>query len=154
MSEALLTPLDLAFLLSGGVTIAMQLLFFAFAAALKIDKVTDLAGCTNFVVLAAGTLFLSFDLIDNRRIVLTSLVCASRLELAAFLFYRVLKRGKDSRFDAVRERCLVFLVLYKPHADCFTIARAEPRHRHRESSTIRPSKEPQRRGLVQRRHDL
>ena len=95
MSESLLTPLDLAFLLSGGVTIAMQLLFFAFAAALKIDKVTDLAGCTNFVVLAAGTLFLSFDLIDNRRIVLTSLVCASRLELAAFLFYRVLKRGKD-----------------------------------------------------------
>ena len=112
MSEALLTPLDLAFLLSGGVTIAMQLLFFAFAAALKIDKVTDLAGCTNFVVLAAGTLFLSFDLIDNRRIVLTSLVCASRLELAAFLVYRVLKRGKDSRFDAVRERCLVFLVFW------------------------------------------
>ena len=35
MSEALLTPLDLAFLLSGGVTIAMQLLFFAFAAALR-----------------------------------------------------------------------------------------------------------------------
>ena len=64
------------------------------------------------MVLAAGTLFLSFDLIDNRRIVLTSLVCASRLELAAFLFYRVLKRGKDSRFDAVRERCLVFLVFW------------------------------------------
>ena len=73
---------------------------------------TDLAGCTNFVVLAAGTLFLSFDLIDNRRIVLTSLVCASRLELAAFLFYRVLKRGKDSRFDVVRERGLVFLVFW------------------------------------------
>ena len=39
-------------------------------------------------------------------------MCASRLELAAFLFYRVLKRGKDSRFDAVRERCLVFLVFW------------------------------------------
>ena len=39
---------------------------------------------------------------------LTSLVCVTRLELGAYLLYRVLKRGKDARFDELRNNCLKF----------------------------------------------
>jgi len=47
-----------------------------------------------------------------RQVVVTALVCLTRLELAGFLLFRVLKRGKDSRFDDVRERCCVFLFFW------------------------------------------
>ena len=40
------------------VTVAYQLLFFFFAAGLKIDTVTDFAGGTNFLLLALLTLLL------------------------------------------------------------------------------------------------
>ena len=36
------------------------------------------------------------------------LVTVSRLELAAFLLFRVMARGKDARFDAIRDGCLTF----------------------------------------------
>lgn len=68
----------------------------------------DLAGSTNFVLLALLTLFLSGHY-TARPLVLTSLLCLSRLELAAFLLYRVCKREKDARFDTMRESCPLFL---------------------------------------------
>jgi len=45
----------------------------------------------------------------TRSAVITTLVCLSRLELGSFLLYRVLKRGKDARFDSIRGNCLYFL---------------------------------------------
>lgn len=42
------------------------------------------------------------------QILITALVCACRLELAGYLLYRVLKRGKDDRFDAMRGNCGAF----------------------------------------------
>jgi len=50
--------------------------------------------------------------LTTRPIVVTALVCVSRLELAGFLLFRVLKRGKDARFDQVREKCCVFFVFW------------------------------------------
>ena len=41
-----------------GVTVAMQLLFFFIAYTVRFDKVTDLAGSANFVLLAILTLCL------------------------------------------------------------------------------------------------
>lgn len=43
---------------------------------------------------------------------MVSLVCISRAELALFLLYRVLRRGKDDRFDAVRENFFPFLAFW------------------------------------------
>ena len=38
-----------------------------------------------------------------------ALSITDRLELAAFLLYRVCKREKDARFDTMRESCPLFL---------------------------------------------
>ncbi|PKI52833.1 hypothetical protein CRG98_026781 [Punica granatum] len=53
------TIIDSHFLaLTAIVTVGYQLLFFVITAALKIDKVTDFAGSTNFVIIAGLTLIL------------------------------------------------------------------------------------------------
>lgn len=95
---------DWQYLLAGIVTVGMQLLFFSIAATLKFDKVTDIAGSMNFVVLAILSLVYG-DFYSTRQIVATVIVVVSRVELGLFLLYRVLKRGKDSRFDEMREHC-------------------------------------------------
>eukprot|EP00962_Isochrysis_galbana_P054470 scaffold26033_cov104-Isochrysis_galbana.AAC.2 len=58
------------------------------------------------------TLLIAPTPLTTRQVVVTALVCITRLELAGFLLYRVLKRGKDSRFDQVREKCCVFLAFW------------------------------------------
>ena len=98
----------LVFALCWGVTVAMQCMFFAIAFLCAFDKVTDLAGSANFIVLALLTIFLVPTEYTTRQIVLTSLVCVTRLELGAYLLYRVLKRGTDSRFDELRSNCIKF----------------------------------------------
>lgn len=45
--------------ISAVVTIGMQVLFFIIAATFKFDKVTDLAGGTNFIVVALLTFLLA-----------------------------------------------------------------------------------------------
>lgn len=66
-------------------------------------QVTDLAGSSNFVLLALYTYSGSFSgAFSTRAGLLTSLDVLSRVELASFLFFRVLVRGKDARFDAIR----------------------------------------------------
>ena len=91
------------------ITIAFQLSCFVIAFAMKFDKITDLAGCVNFIAIALVSLLTAPAPYTTRQIVLTSLVCVSRFELGSFLFYRVLKRGRDARFDEVRENCAIFL---------------------------------------------
>lgn len=86
------------------VTVGMQLLFFFVAFGFKFDKVTDFAGGMNFSLLALLTFFLQAQN-ANRQIVITVLVVVSRTWLGMYLLYRVLSRGKDSRFDEVRESC-------------------------------------------------
>jgi steroid 5-alpha reductase family enzyme len=93
------------------VTIAMQLSCFFIAYSCKFDTITDFSGSTNFVLLAFLTLALGGHWHD-RQIITTMLLTISRLELALFLLYRVIKRKKDARFDKVRENFLPFLVFW------------------------------------------
>jgi steroid 5-alpha reductase family enzyme len=106
-------------LLTAVVTVAMQLAFFAVAFLLQFDKVTDFAGSTNFILLALLTLFAGGDQASTtsraytpRQIAMTASLLAARAYLAFFLLYRVLRRGKDDRFDAVRGNCVSFLVFW------------------------------------------
>lgn len=101
-----------AYAIAIGVTVVFQLSCFLVAYTCKFDKITDLAGCANFIVIAIGTLLLAPQPLGYRSIVLTALVCASRFQLGSYLFYRVLKRGRDSRFDEVRENFALFLFFW------------------------------------------
>jgi steroid 5-alpha reductase family enzyme len=56
------------------ITVCMQLSFFAVAYTLKIDKVTDFAGASNFIVLAAFTLWLGNDF-SLPKMLATLMVC-------------------------------------------------------------------------------
>ena len=94
------------------VTIAMQLFCFLIAYSMRFDKITDLAGSSNFIVLAVVSLYLAPQPPTTRAIVATLLVCLARFELAAFLLWRVLIRGKDNRFDAIRDNCMYFLLFW------------------------------------------
>lgn len=99
------------FMLSALVTIFMQLFFFTIAYLCKFDLVTDLAGSTNFILLAVMTLVLGGNYYE-RQVVCTALVTITRLELALFLLYRVYTRKSDARFDDKREDFVKFLCFW------------------------------------------
>ena len=117
-------------------TVAMQLLFFAIAWTFKFDKVTDvsrcvpencprcnvlyrlltfacfhwsqIAGSMNFVLIAWLTFFINGNYY-TRQIVVFVMVNVWGFRLGLFLLYRVLQRGKDDRFNEMREDFLKFL---------------------------------------------
>ncbi|CAI5723070.1 unnamed protein product [Peronospora destructor] len=90
-----------------GATVLMQCSFFVVAYTCQFDKVTDLAGSLNFIVLAVLSLVLQ-DVFDTRAIVVTCMQVTWAIRLGSFLLLRVLKRGKDERFDKMRANCMAF----------------------------------------------
>ena len=105
--------------LTGLVTVALQLVCFFIAYLLQFDKITDFAGSGNFVLLALLTFFVGGSgwaaggaALNARAAILTALVVVTRVELALYLLYRVLMRGKDERFDAIRLNFVPFLVFW------------------------------------------
>ncbi|CAN0271386.1 unnamed protein product, partial [Scytosiphon promiscuus] len=93
------------------VTVVFQLAFFFVAFACKFDKVTDFAGGSNFVVLAIVTLVLG-DYYYARQILVTLAVSLWGTRLAGWLLYRVIKMGKDDRFDDTRDNFFKFLAFW------------------------------------------
>mmetsp|Transcript_36393 Transcript_36393/g.71079 ORF Transcript_36393/g.71079 Transcript_36393/m.71079 type:complete len:297 (+) Transcript_36393:124-1014(+) len=83
---------------SGGVTVLVQLSFFIVAAYFEFDKVTDFAGGTNFVLLAILGLLLEHTYLA-RQILITACIVVWGTRLSGYLLIRVLKTGKDARFD-------------------------------------------------------
>ena len=84
------------------VTLGYQLTFFFITWALKFDKVTDLAGGSNFVIVALLAYFLH-QTYYVRQTVLTAAVTIWGLRLSGFLFYRIILWGEDKRFDGQRK---------------------------------------------------
>jgi len=93
------------------VTVAMQLTFFFIAASFKFDKVTDFAGGSNFVLLAWLT-YLINGTFYWRQTMVTLAVTAWGARLSGYLLYRILKIGKDDRFDGTREDFCKFLAFW------------------------------------------
>ncbi|KAH8793475.1 hypothetical protein BGZ57DRAFT_870848 [Hyaloscypha finlandica] len=90
------------------ITIGYQVFFFAIAFSLKFDKLTDFAGGTNFVVLAIITLAFSGHH-NARQIVCSLFIMVWGLRLSGFLLFRIIKTGKDDRFDDKRDKFFPFL---------------------------------------------
>jgi steroid 5-alpha reductase family enzyme len=87
---------------------AIQALFFAFAASLKTDKVTDLSYSLSFALLSV------ILVLGNRAFAPVQLAAAAAVviwaaRLGAYLLSRILRIGKDSRFDDKRGDLLKFL---------------------------------------------
>jgi steroid 5-alpha reductase family enzyme len=90
------------------VTIAYQLIAFSIAFSLKFYKITDFAGGTNFILLSI--LSLGFSSSPNARQIIASLFLALwAARLSGFLLFRILKTGKDDRFDDKRDKFFPFL---------------------------------------------
>ena len=105
----LLAVLDDNYLaLTALMTLVLQLSFFAIAATFRFDKVTDIAGAINFALIAAVT-FAIHQTYTARQIVITTFTLVWSARLGGFLLYRVLRRGKDERFDGIRGRFCSFL---------------------------------------------
>lgn len=104
---------ETALWLTAVITIGYQLLFFFIAAYFKFDKVTDLAGGSNFVIIAI-VIFLLYGLPFpySRQIIVTVLVCTWGIRLSLFLLYRVIVIDKDDRFDNIRDNFFKFLVFW------------------------------------------
>lgn len=90
------------------VTVAYQLIGFSIAFTFKFDKLTDFMGGTNFVWLAILTLAMGGS--TNARQIITSLmIMIWGARLSGFLLFRILKTGKDDRFDDKRDKFFPFL---------------------------------------------
>jgi len=90
------------------ISFAIQALFFIFAAGFKTDKVTDFSYSLSFIILSL------FLLIQNRaytlpQILIAVLISIWGIRLGSYLLARILKIGKDDRFDDKRGDFLKFL---------------------------------------------
>jgi steroid 5-alpha reductase family enzyme len=92
-----------------GITVAYQLFFFFIAAGCKFDLLTDIAGSTNFILLAFLSYFWFNEAPDTRADIILIMINIWGWRLGLFLLWRVFSRKKDARFDEVRENCLKFL---------------------------------------------
>ncbi|KAF2754312.1 oxidoreductase-like protein [Pseudovirgaria hyperparasitica] len=90
------------------ITVAYQLIGFSIAFSLKFDKLTDFMGGTNFVILAIITLAFS-GVHHARNIVCSLFIMLWGARLSGFLLFRILKTGKDDRFDDKRDKFFPFL---------------------------------------------
>jgi steroid 5-alpha reductase family enzyme len=94
-------------LIALGISVAINAVFFAFAALLRTDKVTDLSYSLSFVALTLLLLFLGGH-VTPLHVVTAALICAWGIRLGAYLFSRILKTGVDHRFDDMRDHPLRF----------------------------------------------
>lgn len=86
----------------------LQVLFFIYAAIKKTDIVTDLSYGLTFVIGSFASLLFGYSHISTFKWLLFFLIALWGIRLAGFLLVRILKMGKDSRFDGIREEPLKF----------------------------------------------
>jgi len=83
-------------------SLAIQAVFFVFAASFKTDKVTDLSYGLTFILLAVFLLF-RHPAAAWPSLALTLMVVLWGLRLAGYLFFRIMRMKRDKRFDGIRE---------------------------------------------------
>ncbi len=97
------------------VTVAYQLSFFIVTYLCRFDTLTDFAGSTNFILLAALTLALGAP-VSARSAVISTLVFVWGVRLCAFLLSRILAWGEDRRFDDKRENVVQLAIFWSIQA--------------------------------------
>jgi steroid 5-alpha reductase family enzyme len=90
------------------ISVAIQAVFFAFAAWFKTDRVTDFSYSLSFVLLTLVVLVVE-EAFSWPQILVASFIVAWAVRLGSYLFVRIIKIGKDDRFDDKREDFVKFL---------------------------------------------
>lgn len=96
-----------AILLSLGASLAINLILFLIAFRFKSDKLTDISYALSFLTLDVIALAYA-SVINAYSIMLFLIVAIWSLRIGSFLLMRVLKVGKDRRFDGLRESFIRF----------------------------------------------
>ncbi len=99
------------FALAVGVAFAIQWVAFVPAFLLQTEHFYDLAGSLSYLTVITLALLLG-PAPDARSLVLWALVVVWAVRLGAFLFTRVRRAGKDSRFDEIRPSLPRFLMAW------------------------------------------
>jgi steroid 5-alpha reductase family enzyme len=94
-------------LIALGISVAINAIFFLFAALLRTDKVTDLSYSLSFIVMAVVLLLMGGQ-ITTLPVLCTVLILAWGVRLGTYLLARILKTGVDHRFDDMRDHPLRF----------------------------------------------
>lgn len=95
-----------AILVSLGIALAVNGVFFAVAAARRTDVVTDLSYSLTFAVLAVVLLFTGAA--EPIQLVASLLVVVWAVRLGTYLFRRIMRMKVDHRFDGMRDDPLRF----------------------------------------------
>ena len=99
------------FALCGALAFAINWLAFIPAAITQTEHYYDLTGGISYVSVTIAAVVLSGDL-DLRQTLVAAMVMIWSIRLASFLFIRISKAGKDSRFDDIKTRPLQFLLAW------------------------------------------
>lgn len=89
------------------ISLAVQVVLFLPAFLFRTDKLTDLSYSLSFIILAIIGFFSSARAPSH--VLVLVMVVLWGVRLGSYLFTRVLKTGKDARFDGIRERFWRFL---------------------------------------------
>ncbi len=96
------------FAFSVGLAFAIQWLAFVPAYLLQNESFFDLTGSITYISVTAIAVLLS-PVVDGRSILLLALVAIWAARLGTFLFRRIRKAGKDTRFDDIKRSFIRFL---------------------------------------------
>ena len=99
------------FALCGFLAFAINWLAFVPSAIAETEHYYDLVGGITYITVTLVAVFLSSDL-DLRAMIVAGMVLLWSFRLATFLFMRISKAGKDSRFDNIKTRPIAFLMAW------------------------------------------
>jgi len=99
------------FLLAVGAAYLIQWIAFIIAFAQKTEKFYDLTGSLTYITITTSAVLLAPN-VDNRTALLMMMVLVWATRLGTFLFTRVLKQGKDDRFDEIKKSFARFLLTW------------------------------------------
>ena len=93
------------------IAFAINWLAFIPSALAKTEHYYDLIGGVTYISVTVAAVLLS-GVMDLRATLVTAMVLIWAIRLATFLFARISKAGKDSRFDEIKTRPLSFLMAW------------------------------------------
>jgi steroid 5-alpha reductase family enzyme len=89
------------------ISLIIQLIMFIPAFLFKTDKLTDLSYSLSFIILGVFAFFsVQYKVV---KLILLLMILLWALRLGGYLFYRINKLGKDTRFDNIRNSFFKFL---------------------------------------------